>query len=77
MRDKKKTPLKTEKNYRIRFRDADQLALIKKAASQQGIPFNTFVVDVCEKTARLLLKTSPRDGAAVLTNAVNEALTER
>jgi uncharacterized protein (DUF1778 family) len=82
MKNKKKllsrpVSIKTEKNYRIRFRDEDQLELVKDAARQQGIPFNTFVIDVCEKAARFLLENNPRDGAKVLTNAVNASLTER
>lgn len=77
MKDNEEIPAKPEKNYRIRFRDEDQLALIKKAAAEQGIPFNTFVIETCETTARVLLKSSPRDGAKVISNAVHVALTER
>lgn len=79
MKVKKKLPPKPknrEKNYRIRFRDSDQLALIKKAAAQQGISFNFFVADVCEKTARVLLRNAPVDGSKVVTNAVLEAFSK-
>jgi predicted HicB family RNase H-like nuclease len=68
---------KQEVSYTIRFRDADQLALIKKVAKQQGISFNGFVIDVCERTAKTLQKTNPRDPQKVVSDAINAALTER
>ncbi len=76
MKKKKESPSK-EKNYRIRFRDAAQLTLVQKAARQQGLSFNLFVIHVCETAAKAILKTKPATGLTVVADAVNEALTER
>jgi uncharacterized protein (DUF1778 family) len=77
MSTKKKQLPSPIKNYRIRFRDAGQLSLIKRAAKQQGLSFNMFVTHVCETAAQSILKHKPMSSLDVLTNAVNESLTER
>jgi uncharacterized protein (DUF1778 family) len=77
MKNKQESPSSKEKNYRIRFRDAAQLALIKKASKQQGISFNLFVIHVCETAAKVMLKTKPATGLNIVADAVNEALTSK
>jgi uncharacterized protein (DUF1778 family) len=73
----KDKPKKPEKNVRIRFRDEDQIAVIKKAAQNQDLSFNRFVIEIAERAATVLLKSKIRDSKKHLTDAVTEALSER
>lgn len=77
MRVKKKTSPPQVKNVRIRFKDQDQLDLIKRAAKVHGKSLNAFVISVCEMAAEILVNTEPVDSSRVISRAVREALTER
>jgi uncharacterized protein (DUF1778 family) len=77
MKAKKKAPPPAEKNIRIRFKDADQVAMIRKAAERGGLSFNRFVIEVSERVATSLLSTKPQDPLQLINDAVHESLTRK
>lgn len=62
----------TEKNYRVRFRDEQQLRLVQRAAKRHGLSLNTFVTHMAEVTAKLMLKRGARLPLDLLTEVATE-----
>lgn len=77
MKTKPKTTHSKEKNIRIRFRDETQVKLIRKAAEQQGLSFNMFVIHASETTAKVVLKKNLPTGLSIVADAAKQAHKER
>jgi uncharacterized protein (DUF1778 family) len=65
-------PEPTNTNYRIRFRDRAQLAVLKRAATKAGLSFNDFVNNCCDVTAEAVLKMPDRFGIELMKAALKE-----
>lgn len=77
MTSKSIKPSSVEKNVRIRFRDSDQLELIKKAARQQRLSMNMFVRIMSDRAARVMVEAKPTAMVKFFESALAEEFSDK